>query len=126
MGTPPGKFVLGGMFRAQPVIGLGTDLALLVRGASGSFVRGDYGLALDAGAFERFWGKHSTGGLASLVLGAPWGITCSLSGGIGTNDTRFASFTLGIDFARLTVYRTTGSSWFKNPYVTDEHGRGPR
>jgi hypothetical protein len=126
MGTAPAPFVLGGLVRAQPIIGLGTDLALLARGAMGSFVRGDFGLALDVGAYRRFWGEGSTGGTASLVLGAPWGITCSITGGYGTNDTRFGSVTLGLDFARLTVYRTTGQSWFKNPFVTDERGRGPR
>ncbi len=126
IGSAPGAFVLGGMFRAQPIFGLGTDLALLARGATRGFVQGDFGLALDAGGYQRFWGEGSSGGLASLVLGAPWGVTASISGGMGTNDTRFATFTLGLDFARLTVYRTSGHSWFKNPYATDERGRGPR
>ncbi|MGC4092148.1 MAG: hypothetical protein QM756_30555 [Polyangiaceae bacterium] len=126
MGTPPGRFVFGGVFRAQPYFKEGTDLALLARVATGGYVQGGFGLALDLGGYERFWGRHSQGGLAALNLGAPWGITASLSGGMGTNDERFASLTLGIDFARLTVYRTSGTQWFSNPFATDERGRGPR
>jgi hypothetical protein len=126
IGTPPGPVVFGGVVRAQPFFGLGTDLALMARGATRGYVQGGFGLAVDAGGFERFWGRHSAGGLASLSLGAPWGITLSASGGMGTHDTRFATMTLGIDFARLTIYRTNGTRWFMNPFATDERGRGPR
>jgi hypothetical protein len=126
LGTPPGAFVFGGLLRAQSFFHDGTDLSLLARGATGGFVQGGWGLAIDAGAYERFWGEGSQGGLGALVLGAPWGITMSLGGGAGTHDQRFASATLGLDFARLTVYRSSGKSWFMNPYVTDEKGRGPR
>jgi hypothetical protein len=101
-------------------------LALLVRGATGGFVQGRWGFAIDAGGYERFWEEGSQGGLAALALGAPWGVTLSASGGIGTNDHRFASVTLGLDFARLTVYRSSGTNWFMNPFVTDERGRGAR
>nr|PZN24876.1 MAG: hypothetical protein DIU78_11305 [Pseudomonadota bacterium] len=126
IGTPPGPFVLGGLFRVQPYFGEGTDLALLVRGATRGFVQGGFGIAVDAGGYQRLWNGGSTGGTVALVLGAPWGITLNASGGIGTNDVRFGGVTLGLDFARLTVYRTHGTSWFLNPFVTDEHGRGPR
>lgn len=125
-GTPPSSFVVGGLFRAQSYFKEGTDLALLLRGATGGFVQGGWGLAVDVGPYQRFWGHGSQGGLAALVLGAPWGITLSAGGGMGTNDQRFASATLGLDFARLTVYRSSGTRWFMNPYVTDEKGRGPR
>jgi len=126
LGTPPAAVVFGGLFRVQPYFGEGTDLALLARGATRGFVQGGWGVALDLGGYERFWGRGSEGGLGSLVLGMPWGVTVSGTGGIGTNDQRFASVTLGLDFARLTVYRTHGTNWFLNPYATDERGRGPR
>lgn len=126
LGTPPATLVFGGVFRAQPYFRSGTDLALLARVATRGYVQGGFGLALDAGGYERFWGEHSQGGLFALNLGAPWGITLSGSGGFGSNDERFASVTLGIDFARLTVYRTSGTNWFSNPFATDERGRGPR
>lgn len=124
-GSPPASLVFGGLFRMHTFFNEGSDLALLVRGATRGFVQGGFGLALDAGAYERFWGQHSAGGLASLGLGAPWGVTLSATYGMGTHEQRFAAVTLGIDFARLTVYRTTGTSWFVNPFVTDERGRGP-
>jgi hypothetical protein len=111
---------------SQPIFGEGTDLALLFRGATRGFVQGGFGFAIDAGGYERFWGQKSAGGLGSLVLGAPWGVTLSASAGMGTHDTRFATLTLGLDFARLTVYRTSGTNWFPNPHATDEQGRGPR
>jgi hypothetical protein len=126
LGTPPSAIVVGGLFRVQPYFGEGTDLALLARVATGGFVQGGFGVALDAGGYQRFWGEGSSGGLGSLVLGAPWGITLSATAGTGTNDARFASVTLGLDFARLTVYRTTGTNWFLNPHATYEGGRGPR
>ena len=126
LGTPPGSVVFGGLFRVQPIFGEGTDLALLFRGATRGFVQGGFGFAIDAGGYERFWGQKSAGGLGSLVLGAPWGVTLSASAGMGTHDTRFATLTLGLDFARLTVYRTNGTNWFPNPHATDEQGRGPR
>jgi hypothetical protein len=126
LGTPPAGLVVGGLMRMQPYFKEGTDLSLLMRLATRGFVQGNFGLALDAGGYERFWGQHSQGGVGSLVLGAPWGITLNASAGLGTNDERFATFSLGLDFARLTVYRTSGTSWFKNPYATDERGRGPR
>ncbi len=126
LGTPPAGLVFGGVFRTQTFFKEGTDLALLLRGASRGYVQGGWGLAVDAGAYQRFWGVKSTGPTAALGLGAPWGITLRASGGFGTNDERFFVATLGLDFARLTVYRTHGTNWFLNPFATDESGRGPR
>lgn len=126
LGTPPAGFVFGGLLRTQTFFSEGTDLALLLRGATRGYVQGGFGLALDAGAYQRFWGVGSTGGTAAVVLGLPWGFTLRGSGGIGTNDQRFATFTVGVDFARLTVYRTHGTNWFLNPFATDEQGRGAR
>jgi hypothetical protein len=51
-----------------------------------------------------------------VVLGAPWGINLSLGGGMGSNDARQFGATLGVDFARLTVYRLAGENWFPNPH----------
>lgn len=117
VGTSPERsFVLGGLFHSQTHFGRGTDLGLLLRVATQGYVLGRFGLALDAGGYERFWGRGSEGGLGALVLGAPWGITLSLGGGIGTNDARHASLVLGFDFARLTAFRLSGESWFPNPH----------
>jgi hypothetical protein len=117
LGTAPRHpFVVGGMFKLQALFGNGADLGISLRLATRSFVTGNFGLALDAGPYQRFWGEGSTGGQASLVLGAPWGITLSLGGGMGSNDARQFGATLGVDFARLTVYRLAGENWFPNPH----------
>ena len=126
LGSPPAAFVVGGVFRTQTFFKEGTDLALLLRGATRGYVQGGFGLALDVGAFQRFWGVSSTGPTATLGFGGPWGVTLRASGGVGTHGERFAVATLGFDFARLTVYRTHGTNWFMNPFATDEQGRGPR
>ena len=117
IGTAPRHpLVVGGMFKLQALFGNGADLGISLRLATRSFVTGNFGLALDAGPYQRFWGEGSTGGQASLVLGAPWGITLSLGGGMGSNDARQFSATLRVDFARLTVYRLAGENWFPNPH----------
>lgn len=113
--SPKHPVIVGGMFKLQALFGDGADLGLSLRVATRSFVTGNFGLALDAGPYQRFWGEGSSGGQASLVLGAPWGITLSVGGGIGTNDARQYGATLGLDFARLTVYRLAGEDWFPNP-----------
>jgi hypothetical protein len=116
MGTSPAHVVsVGGLFKLNALFGNGADLGLSLRVATQGFVTGRFGLALDAGPYARFWGPGSTGGQAALVLGAPWGITLSLGGGVGSHEARQFGATLGIDFARLTVYRLSGENWFQNP-----------
>jgi hypothetical protein len=117
LGLPPsGLLVVGGLFHVETHFGLGTDFGLLSRFATRGFVLGDWGAAVDLGAYERFWGRGSAGGLAKVVLGAPWGLQLDAGGGYGTKDARHFSVTLGIDFLRLTVFRTVGESYFPNPY----------
>jgi hypothetical protein len=117
IGTPPSSlFVVGGLLHLQTHFGRGTDLGLLARFATRGFVLGDWGAALDLGGYERLWGRRSAGGLGELVVGAPWGLQLGLGGGLGSNDARHVSIVLGIDFARLSIFRTTGENWFPNPY----------
>jgi hypothetical protein len=117
MGTSPAtKFIGGGLFHLQTHFGKGTDLGLLGRVATQGFVLGNWGAALDLGGYARFWGDGSEGALGYLSLGAPWGITLSAGGGLGTNDARQFGVLLGVDFARLTVFRSSGTQWFPNPY----------
>jgi hypothetical protein len=116
MGTDPGNpIVVGALGRLQLHLGTTTDLALSWRTATRDYVNGDWGLALDLGAYQRL-SEDSRGLLGSLVLGGPWGITVTGSGGWGPSDSYLVSAVFGIDFARLTVYRTTGASWWKNPF----------
>lgn len=117
LGTAPSNpFVIGGLFSLEPHFGYGSDLALLVRGASRGYVNGGFGLALDIGPYERFWGDRSVGGSGTLWLGAPWGVGLGLGASVGDHDASGFSAILGIDFARLTIYRNAGTSWFPNPF----------
>jgi hypothetical protein len=117
LGTPPSNpVVLGGLFSLEPNFGYGSDLAVLLRGASRGYVNGGFGLALDVGPYERFWGEKSAGGEGTLWLGAPWGLALGVNGSLGSNDARGFSAILGVDFARLTVYRNAGTNWFPNPF----------
>jgi hypothetical protein len=113
--SPKNPLIVGGLFKLAALFGNGADLGLSLRVASQGFVTGRFGLAVDAGGYQRFWGEKSSGGQAALVLGAPWGLTLSLGGGLGTNGASHYGATLGIDFARLTVYRLAGENWFPNP-----------
>jgi hypothetical protein len=116
MGTDPSHpFVVGGLARMQTHFTLGTDVALLLRGATQGYVNGGWGLALDLGGYVRV-SENQQGLTGSLALGAPWGITLS---GFGSSDLGHEVVTgavLGIDFARLTVYRRSGSSWWRNSF----------
>lgn len=107
--------VLGALFRGQAYFGSGVDLAVVARGVSRGFARGGFGLGLDVGAYQRWWGSQSTGVTGNLVLGAPWGLTLLGGASIGSGDQRLYFASLGIDLARLTVHRHTGLDWFANP-----------
>jgi hypothetical protein len=113
---PSHPFVVGGLFSLEPHFGYGSDLSLSLRTATRGYVTGGFGLALDVGPYERFWGEHSVGGAGTLWLGAPWGVSLGAGASLGSHDARGFSAILGIDFARLTVYRNSGTSWFLNPY----------
>ncbi len=117
MGTDPSHpIVFGGLFSFEPHFNNGSDLSLSLRTASRGYVNGGLGLALDLGPYERFWGEGSVGGAGTLWLGAPWGLALGVGGSVGSNDARGFSAILGIDFARLTVYRNSGTSLFMNPF----------
>ena len=69
LGTPPASLFFGGRssqsyFATVPIWRSRT-------GATGGFVQGGWGLAIDAGGYQRFLGEGSQGGLGALVLGAP-------------------------------------------------------
>jgi hypothetical protein len=117
LGTSPlHPVVVGGLGRVDAHVGHGVDLGLMARIATRSFVLGGWGAAIDLGGYQRWWTPRSTGGQASLVLGGPWGLTLGVNGGMGTREWSHWGATLGIDFARLTVYRTSGEAWFPNPF----------
>lgn len=117
LGSPPsGALAVGGLLRLQPYIGHGSDVALLMRTSTRGFNNGNWGGALDLGGYERWWGPGSAGATASLVLGGPWGLTLSIDGTLGSNDGQSVGVLLGVDLARLTVYRGSGLNWWQNPF----------
>jgi hypothetical protein len=109
--------VVGGVFKTLTFFGRGTDLALTFRTATGGFVRGGFGVALDLGGYERFWETGSEGFIGALVLGAPLGLQLTATTQQGTNDLHAYTATLGIDFLRLTVYRNVGGGYWPNPQI---------
>jgi hypothetical protein len=118
VGSPPDKAVIvGGLVKSFTYFGHGTDLAFTARGASGGFVRGGFGFAIDAGFYERWWGQGSAGFLGSIALGAPFGLQLAGTTEQGSNSVHSYGLTLGIDLLRLTVYRTTSQNYWPNPIL---------
>jgi hypothetical protein len=118
LGTDPSKpWIVGGLVRVETLTGRGSDLSAALRVADYGFVNGKWGVGFDLGAVARYWGTPNVyGGTGTLVLGGPWGLELDLGGMYGNHDAHALSATLGIDLARLTVYRQSGSSWWKNSF----------
>jgi hypothetical protein len=129
LGLPPSYDIVPGLLlRMNTRFGQGSDVALLVRTATGGYARGNWGVAVDLGAYERWWGNEPSAGFAgTLSLGAPWGITLSTNFQQGSNDVRTFGAILGLDLARFTVYRSSGLTWWSNPYPAPpaRERRGP-
>ena len=113
--SPDARFIIGGFARLQPVFGSGADLDFLARGASHGFQAGDWGFAIDAGTYLRFWGGQSFGFTGGASLGLPLGFTVSLQTNAGTNGALAFGGSAGLDFLRLTIYRQTLLQRWKNP-----------
>jgi hypothetical protein len=118
--TPDAPFIFGGLFRMTPLLGSGSDLALLGRAATRGFQAARFGLALDAGGYARFWGAGSTGFTGALTLGAPLGITVSLQGSVGSDKAVGFGAMAGLDLLRLTLYRQSLLDWWPNPSPPQE------
>jgi hypothetical protein len=120
--------VVGGVFRTNVFFQLGTDISLSARVASGSFARGDWGVAFDLGVAGRFWRNQDYGhfplqGMA--ILGAPWGLQLGVGADLWdvTGDTpkaRGGFAVIEIDLLRLTAMRSGASTkWWPNPSAID-------
>ena len=117
IGTPAsGAVVVGGIGKTMTFFSRGTDLLFGLRGASGGFARGGWGFAVDAGSYARLWGEDSFGFAGALVLGAPFGLEAAFHVEEGTNGVRTYAGVVGIDFLRLTVYRTKSQNYWPNPF----------
>jgi hypothetical protein len=127
--SPLAPFVVGILFRGTTMFGLGTDVGAALRGATGGFARGDWGLALDAGPVWRGWrdGDYGRWPLqAVLTGGSPWGFQLALGTqlwGIDGGTTAEGFFAaLELDLLRLTVDRQGASErWWPNPNPAGGH-----
>jgi hypothetical protein len=121
--TPVSSVVFGGVAKTLTYFGNGTDLAFTLRAATGGFARGGFGLAIDAGGFERWWGEDAQGFLGALVLGGPYGLQLTAMTEQGTNNVQSYAATFGIDFLRLTVYRGASGGYWPNPMLDPVQAR---
>lgn len=112
--SPANPFVFGGVLRTSTFFGHGTDVALLQRTATRGYAMGDYGLAVDLGGYQRWWGAESTGFAASVNLGAPWGVNLGLNGAFGNQSAMMLGLVLSVDWARMTAHRRSGEGWWPN------------
>jgi hypothetical protein len=122
--TPVNNVVVGGLLRTTTFFSLGTDLDLSARFATGSFARGQWGLAFDIGPGWRSWGTGADHGRfplhAMVVGGAPWGLQLGVGGDVwsigGDPAARGVVAILEIDLLRLTVMRQGAPDrWWENP-----------
>jgi hypothetical protein len=112
-------FIFGGYFKLQPILGHGTDVAVMARFATLGFQQDWIGVAFDAGLLQRWWGPESTGFLGQAVLGLPLGLQLTAMGTGGSNSTFGFGGTLGLDLVRLTVSRKNLLDWWPNPRASD-------
>lgn len=123
--SPDASIILGGLFRFQPILPGGVDIALLARFCTHGFQAGDWGIAIDAGGFARPWGYLSYGGTGSISLGMPLGFTLMIQGEAGIDKALSFGAVAGIDLLRLTLYRQTLLKWWQNPSPGWKNGPDP-
>jgi len=125
--SPKNPFVIGGVYRGATYFGLGTDIGPAVRVATGSFARGDWGLALDGGVVWRTWGSYGWFPLQGvLTAGSPWGFQLAVGvqgSNLGAGSPAEGMFVaLELDLLRLTVTRQGSSEhWWPNPNPAGGH-----
>lgn len=119
--SPKGVVVIGGLARVIPYTGssMGADVALLARGATRGFMTGPFGVALDAGVYGRAWGVGSAGFAGGVTLGGPLGLSLSATIFAGSGDTIAIGSVLGVDFARLLLFRDQLRERWPNPRPAD-------
>jgi hypothetical protein len=127
--SPLAAWVLGGLVRGTTMFGLGTDLGLAVRAASGGFARGDWGLALEAGVLWRPWRDGTYGDWplqGVLTVGSPWGLGLGVGAQVWSVDRGTAAegflAVLEVDLLRLTLMRQGATErWWPNPNPPGGH-----
>jgi hypothetical protein len=121
--SPLAPFVVGVVYRGTTMPSLGTDVGAALRLTTGGFSRGNWGLALDAGAAWRSWGSGSYGRWplqGVITLGAPFGLQLAVGGEIWSIDaarqSQGAFVALELDLLRMTLMRRgVGEQSWPNP-----------
>jgi hypothetical protein len=121
--SPAASFATGGLLRMHVHFGGAADFGAFWRTATGGYVRGDWGAALDLGGYLRAGGDKAPGLAGTLSLGMPLGITLNLNAGRSVDETNTFAAVLGLDFARFTIYRSTGLDWFPNQFPSPSKER---
>jgi hypothetical protein len=127
--SPLSPLVLGGLVRGTSFLGLGTDLGVAVRAATGGFARGEWGAAIEAGGLWRPWLNGVYGEWpvqAVLTGGSPWGLELAVGAEFaslsGARAAVGAFAALEIDLLRLTVMRQGATEkWWYNPAPAGGH-----
>jgi hypothetical protein len=127
--SPLAPFVLGGLVRGTTFFGYGTDLGVGLRGTTGGFARGDWGVAIEADALWRPWRGGDFGQWplqAALTGGTPWGFQVTLGADFASVSGQRSAVggfaVLEIDLLRLTVMRQGGTErWWYNPAPAGGH-----
>lgn len=112
--NPLSPVVVGFAFKGMAYWDHGIDLGLALRGTTSGYSRGQWGVALDLGVMQRWWGETATLPAATLSFGLPWGVTLAASGSSNFDATHSLGITLGFDWARLTAHRASGESQWRN------------
>ena len=112
--SPHRAIIVGAGARMQPYFGEAVDFALYLRGATQGYVTGQFGVAIDAGAYSGAGATRTSGFLGTLNVGLPWGIVTSGSYAVADKGEKALTVTLGVDFLRLTVYRLSGEKQWPN------------
>jgi hypothetical protein len=114
--SPAAPLAVGGLLKLNTRFGQGSDFGLYLRTATGGYVRGGWGAAIDLGTLSRWEQGVHPGYGGAVSLGAPWGVTLDLNAARDNKERNAFVAVVGIDFARFSVYRATGTSWFPNPF----------
>lgn len=125
--SPHRPIIVGAGVRMQPYFGEAVDFAAYLRGATQGYVTGQFGVAVDAGAYSGAGASRTSGFLGTLNVGIPWGIVASGSYAMADQGEKAVTVTLGVDFLRLTVFRLSGEKQWPNvmPAYRPEGERTP-
>jgi hypothetical protein len=113
-----GPLVLGAVGHLAAHFAVGADLGGAARLTTGGYSRGEWGLGMDLGAHYRVATTGGAAGYGRLLVGGPFGLVGALGGSYGEGSVTTLTFSLGLDLARLTVHRTSGTSWYPSPLAS--------